>query len=203
LQALERERCLAIVRASDAERARRAMRAAVDGGFRVIEFTLTTPGALKLVHEFSANPELVVGAGTVLTTADATQAVAAGASFLVSPVLDLEVVETAGELGVPMAPGTVSPTEMHQAHLAGAPLQKLFPAPPPPVLRSILGPLPFLRLVPTSGVTAENAAAYLEAGAFAVGFVSSLFDPEDLRQGRYDRIRQRSATLIASLAEFR
>ncbi|MCH8345226.1 MAG: bifunctional 4-hydroxy-2-oxoglutarate aldolase/2-dehydro-3-deoxy-phosphogluconate aldolase [Planctomycetes bacterium] len=191
----------AILRTSIGQSAKPAMDAALRGGFKVIEFTLTTPGALELIGEFSKQQGIVIGAGTVLTTDDANAAVDAGAAFLVSPVVDEAVIEAARSLGVAMMPGTHTPTEMLRAHRAGASLQKLFPAPGigPAYIKACLGPMPFLRIVPTSGVDESNAAAYLQAGAFAVGFVTSLFDPDDLVAGRFDTIEQRARSLLAAL----
>ena len=142
----------AILRTSCAEAARPAMEAAVRGGFRIVEFTLTTPGALELIEEFAGRDGLVVGAGTVLSVEQAKAAVDRGASFLVSPVVDEKVIETAGALGVAVMPGTHTPTEMLRAHRAGAPLQKLFPAPGigAAYVKACLGPMPFLRIVPTA-----------------------------------------------------
>ncbi|MCA9290282.1 MAG: bifunctional 4-hydroxy-2-oxoglutarate aldolase/2-dehydro-3-deoxy-phosphogluconate aldolase, partial [Phycisphaerales bacterium] len=174
-----RLRASAILRTMRAEAAAPAMEAAVRGGFRIVEFTLTTPGAFDLITDFARRDGLVVGAGTVLTVDDARRAADAGARFLVSPVVDEAVITVAAELGVAMMPGTFTPTEMLRAHRAGAPLQKLFPAPDtgPKHVKAILGPMPFLNIVPTSGVHLNNAAAYLKAGATAVGFVNPLFDP--------------------------
>jgi Entner-Doudoroff aldolase len=143
----------------------------------------------------------VVGAGTVLTAQDAEDAVAHGARFLVSPVVDEEVIEAARRLGVAAIPGCATPTEMLRAWRAGAPLQKLFPAPGPgPAwVKATLAPLPFLRIVPTNGVTAENARAWLDAGAFALGFVAPLFDPADLAARRFDRIEERARFLLVAV----
>ena len=194
-------RASAILRTANQAHARQAMHAAVRGGFRVIEFTLSIPGAVELIKEFSSLPDLVVGAGTVLTPAEARQTVEAGAKFLVSPVVDPLVIDESKRLGVAMMPGCSTPTEMLQAHRAGAALQKLFPAPGPGPLwvSQTLGPLPFLRIVPTSGVTIENAAQYLNAGAFAVGFVNSLFDPADVKHQRWDVIESRARAMLAAV----
>ncbi len=199
---LETHRASAILRTSIADAARPAMEAAVRAGFRIVEFTMTTPDALGLIREFAARPDLVVGAGTVLTSDEADAAVDAGARYLVSPVVDEAVIEHASALGVAMMPGTHTPTEMLRAHRAGAPLQKLFPAPGigPAFVRACLGPMPFLRIVPTSGVDEHNAADYLAAGAFGVGFVAPLFDSEDLAAGRYDRVEERGRRLLAAVA---
>ncbi len=194
-------RASAILRTDNPDAAAPAMEAAVTAGFKVIEFTLTTPGAYELIGEFSRRKELVVGAGTVLTAAEARSSVEAGARFLVSPVVDEAVIEEAHKLGVAVMPGTHTPTEMLRAHRAGAQLQKLFPAPGigPSYVKATLGPLPFLRIVPTSGVHLNNASSYLRAGAFAVGFVAPLFDPNDIAQGRFNKIEQRGRDLLASV----
>jgi Entner-Doudoroff aldolase len=196
------QRASAILRTSIADAVEPAMEAAVRGGFRVIEFTLTTPGALGCIERFSARAGLVVGAGTVIEVDDVDNAVRAGARFLVSPVVDEAVIERAVELGVAIMPGTSTPTEMLRAWRAGAVLQKIFPAPAggPAFARACLGPLPFLRLVPTSGVDRENAAAWLAAGAWAVGFVAPLFDSRALEAGRFDRIERRAVELLAAIA---
>jgi len=196
-------RASAILRTSDTDAARRAMQVAVDGGFRIVEFTLTVPRAFELIEEFASADRLVVGAGTVLTVDDAEKAVSAGARFLVSPVIDESVIDAARELGVAMMPGCATPSEMLRAHRAGAPLQKLFPAQAagPTWVKQTLGPLPFLKIVPTSGVTLENAVDYLAAGAWAVGFVNSLFDPADIAEGRFDAIQQRAASMIEAVGK--
>ena len=194
-------RASAILRTSIGGAAAPAMEAAVSGGFRIVEFTLTTPGALDRIAEFSKREGLVVGAGTVLTADEARAAVRLGAQFLVSPVVDEAVIEEGRSLGVCVVAGCHTPTEMLRAHRAGVPVQKLFPAPSagPDYVRACLGPLPFLRIVPTSGVTGENARAWLDAGCFAVGFVSSLFVAEDLRTGRFERIENRARQFLASV----
>jgi Entner-Doudoroff aldolase len=201
VEAYHQHRASAILRTDRTDAARRAMRAAVEGGFRIVEFTLTVPDAVELIREFAADERLIVGAGTVLSDDAAAEAVAAGARFLVSPVVDESVIRAARSLGVAMMPGCMTPTEMLRAHRAGAPLQKLFPgqATGPAWVKQTLGPLPFLRIVPTSGVTLENAADYLAAGAWAVGFVNSLFDPADIAHGRFDAIRQRAVRMIEAV----
>jgi 2-dehydro-3-deoxyphosphogluconate aldolase/(4S)-4-hydroxy-2-oxoglutarate aldolase len=201
IETLYSHRATAILRTDDTDVARAAMEAAVAGGFRAIEFTLTIPGALDLIASFAARPGLVVGAGTVLRVEQAREAVRAGASFLVSPVVDVGVIEEAAALGAVAMPGAHTPTELLLAHDAGAPLQKLFPAPAggPSYLRAVLGPLPFLRVVPTSGVTLDNAAEWLEAGAFAVGFVAPLFAPADLAARRFDRVEERARAMLAAV----
>jgi Entner-Doudoroff aldolase len=197
VETLWRERASAILRTDDADVARAAMNAAVAGGFRIVEFTLTTPDAYDLIAEFSSRSDLVVGAGTVLLPEHAQAAVAAGARFLVSPVADETVIRRARELGVAMMPGVHTPNEMVAAHQAGAPLLKVFPGPAggPSYIRSCLGPLPFLRLVPTNAVDESNVTQWLDAGAWGVGFVTSLFAPQDLAEGNYRAIEARARTI--------
>lgn len=200
---LRKNRGSAILRTNNADVARKAMEAAVRGGFRAIEFTLTIPNALDLIREFAKRPELVVGAGTVLSVEQAKDAVRAGARFIVSPITDETVIKAAADLRVASIPGAFTPTEMLSAHRAGAPLVKLFPAPGngPTFVRQTLGPLPFLKIVPTAGVDASNAAAYIEAGAWAVGFTTSLFAPQDLSSGRFDSVEERARQFVSILSK--
>ena len=188
------ERCSAILRTPHGDAVGPAMQAAVDGGFRIVEFTLNTPGALEHVAAFAAKDGLTVGAGTVLSTADARAALDAGAEFLVSPVADEEVIRYSVEAGALVIPGIFTPNEMLAAWRAGAQVLKLFPGPAggPGHLRACLGPMPFLRIFPTSGVTLENVAEYLAAGAFGVGWVNCLFEPDDLASGHFDQVRERA-----------
>jgi 2-dehydro-3-deoxyphosphogluconate aldolase/(4S)-4-hydroxy-2-oxoglutarate aldolase len=204
-----RHRTTAIVRADSQDKARRAMDAAVGGGIRVVEFTLTTPGVYELIAEFAQREglspidgleNLVVGAGTVMTQKQAQRAVESGAQFLVSPVADPAVIGAARELGVASIPGVHTPNEMIAAHRAGAPLLKLFPVPAggPAFLKSALAPLPFLKVVPTNGVDEGNIADWLRAGAWGVGLVGSLFAPEDMQQGNWGAIEARAASMRAA-----
>lgn len=203
--AIERERVSAILRTNDRGIACDAMKAAVGGGFRVVEFTLTTPGALALISEFRKDPELLVGAGTVLTRVQAGEAVSAGAQFLVSPVVDPAVIAEAAALDVPSIPGAYTPTEMQAAHRAGADFVKVFPAPAGGVsfIESIRGPLPHLRLFPTAGITVENFTEFLDVGCAGVGFVRPLFDPRELARGDFSTIRRRAEGIMQRLAGWR
>ena len=201
LAEIARRRVGAIIRTDDQELASEAMKAVVAGGFRMVEFTLTTPSALRLISEFSGNPDLLVGAGTVMSPRDAREAVNAGASFLVSPVCDPEVIAETKALDVVSIPGTFTPSEMMTAHSCGADLVKLFPSPGnvAEYVTAILGPLPFLRIFPTDGVTPENFIEILSAGAAGVGFVRSLFDPADLSAGDFAAIERRAADIVERL----
>jgi len=196
-----REKASAILRTNDQEKAAKAMEAAIRGGFRIIEFTLTIPGVFELVQDFSKRKGLVVGTGTVMDAAQAQQSVESGARFLVSPVVDEKVISAAKELGVAAMPGTHTPTEMLQANRAGAQLCKLFPSPSggPGWVRSVLAPMAFLKIVPTNGVDEHNAGDWISAGAFAVGYVAPLFVPVDIAAGNWDAIEEQARRCLAAV----
>ena len=191
----------AILRTDTQEKAALAMEAAIRGGFSIIEFTLTIPGAYDLVKDFSNREGLIVGTGTVMDESDAQQSVEAGAQFLVSPVMDVAVIRAATQLGVASMPGTHTPTEMLLAQRAGAELCKLFPVPQggPDWVRSVLGPMPSLKIVPTNGVDQHNAAEWIAAGAFAVGYVAPLFVAADVNSGNWDAIEARARQCLAAV----
>jgi 2-dehydro-3-deoxyphosphogluconate aldolase/(4S)-4-hydroxy-2-oxoglutarate aldolase len=191
----------AILRTDNQEKAALAMEAAIRGGFKIVEFTLTVPGVYELVQDFSRREGLVVGTGTVMDEVDAQKSAEAGARFLVSPVVDEVVISAATELGVASMPGTHTPTEMLNAHRAGASLCKLFPAPAggPAWVKSVLGPMPFLKIVPTNGVDEFNIAQWQAAGVFAMGFVAPLFVPQDIAAGRWDEIEARARRCITAV----
>jgi 2-dehydro-3-deoxyphosphogluconate aldolase/(4S)-4-hydroxy-2-oxoglutarate aldolase len=202
---LERMRAMRVVPViviDDANDALPLADALAEGGLPCAEITFRTAGAEEALRRIAGErPEIVVGAGTVLTADQAQRAVDAGARFIVSPVTDEVVIGKALELGVAAMPGTQTPTEMWRAHNAGAHLCKLFPvtAGGPAHVRSVLGPMPFVKIVPTNGVDESNAADYLNAGCHAIGFVATLFEAEAVRTGDRDRIASRARTLLASV----
>uniref|UniRef100_UPI002231C717 bifunctional 4-hydroxy-2-oxoglutarate aldolase/2-dehydro-3-deoxy-phosphogluconate aldolase n=1 Tax=Caldinitratiruptor microaerophilus TaxID=671077 RepID=UPI002231C717 len=174
---IHEERVVAIVRAGSAEAALRAARAILEGGIRVLEVALTTPGGLEAIRALAGETDgALVGAGTVLDAETAVAAVRAGARFLVSPGLFPEVVRAGHRHGVPVLPGAATPTEIAAALEAGADLVKVFPASAlgPGFVRAVREALPQAPLVPTGGVGADNAAEWLRAGAAALGVGGAL-----------------------------
>jgi 2-dehydro-3-deoxyphosphogluconate aldolase / (4S)-4-hydroxy-2-oxoglutarate aldolase len=169
---IERARLIAVVRRESAAAATADARSIADAGISVLEISLAGEGALDAISEVAMSlPEGTwLGAGTVRGEADAAAAVTAGARFLVSPHLANDVVEWALAHDVLYMPGVFTATELAAALDAGAELVKLFPAGRlgPPYVRDLLAPFPGARLVPTGGVDAENARAFLDAGAAAV-----------------------------------
>jgi len=172
-----RGRLIAIVRAANAQEAEALGESLLAEGLDVVEVALTTPGALQAVERLSArHPDALVGAGTVLDAASARLALLAGARFLVSPSLAAEVLVTAHRYGAPVLCGAQTPTEIEAALSAGADLVKLFPANQlgPDYLRAVRAALPQAPIVPTGGIDAANAAAWLDAGAVALAVGDAL-----------------------------
>ena len=166
------------VRLGDGGRVVEACRAAARGGLRVLEMTLTTPGALEAIRILSRDPGVLAGGGTVLEPRQVREVADAGGRFVLSPVFDREVVDEAHRLGLLAVPGTATPAEIFAAHRHGARLVKVFPSGAlggPAYLRAVRGPFPLIPLVPTSGPTSETLADYFRAGAVAVGVGSEVF----------------------------
>src|SRR5690606_30050613 len=170
LSAIEATGIVPVVRAPSAALAERAVSALAAGGIDVFEITLTVPGALELIASLSQRlgGRGLVGAGSVLSADQARAALDAGAQFVVSPGLDLGVLETALARDALVAPGALTPTEVLAAERAGARLVKIFPCSAlggPKYVRALRGPMPNARLLPTGGVNAATAGEYLRAGA--------------------------------------
>jgi 2-dehydro-3-deoxyphosphogluconate aldolase/(4S)-4-hydroxy-2-oxoglutarate aldolase len=196
---------VAVVRLPRADQLQDAVRAIADGGVIAIEVTLTTPGALAAIELLRRDPALCVGAGSVLDAVAAREAIAAGAEYLVSPIFDAEVLAVAHAHGAPMMPGAYTPTEIHAAHRAGADIVKVFPADGlgPSYLKGVLAPMPFLSLMPTGGVTPENAGSWIRAGAVAVGLGSALVDPALVAAGDWGTLTARAQQLRAQVVAAR
>ena len=193
---------LAIVRFREPGDLDGTLDALVEGGIRLLEVTLDTPGALDAIGRASSTGRSV-GAGTVLTADHVRASADAGAGFVVSPGLVLEVVETAARLGIEAVPGVFTPTEVQQATSHGAATVKLFPASlgGPEYLRSLRGPFPTVGLVPTGGVGIEQVADYLAAGATAVGLGGALVgQTAPTSQADLDAIAARASKAVANAA---
>jgi 2-dehydro-3-deoxyphosphogluconate aldolase/(4S)-4-hydroxy-2-oxoglutarate aldolase len=196
---------IAVIRLNERMRASTAQ-ALVAGGVSVLEITLTTPGALDAVASISADvPGSVVGAGTVLDAASARDVIAAGARFVVSPVFDAEVVRICLEHEILCMPGVFTPTEMLHAWRAGAPLLKVFPSAQsgPSFFRDVLAPMPFLRLVPSGGVSVATAGDWIRAGAAAVSVGSSFINATTVRESNAASLTEQAKALVAAVASAR
>ena len=171
LENLKRDQLMVAVRTGSAEDAYHAAMACVDGGIRFIEITFSVPGADEVIRRMSVDERVVVGAGTVLSVEDAKKALTAGASYLVSPVLDEEVVAFAKREGIVSIPGACTPTEIYRAYKAGGDIIKLFPFVEIgglDFLKAIRGPLPFIPYMLCGGATLDNISNYLAADAAAI-----------------------------------
>jgi len=203
LEALRRERLMAIVRGSDSDAALRAVLALAEEGVSLVEVSLTTPGALDVISRArdALGAGTAVGAGTVITAEDADQAANAGADFAVTPAL-VPGLHAATGRGLPVLAGALTPTEIVAARQAGAAAVKLFPASlgGPAYVRALLDPLPAAALVPVGGVDAEAARDYLAAGAVAVGVGSPLLG-DAASGGAVSDLRARARRFLAAVRE--
>jgi len=196
-------RACAVLRTATSEACPKAMTAAIDGGFKIAEFTLTTPNCLDHLSDFRAkyDGEVSIGCGTILNIEDAKNAVDAGAEFIITPVLVTDVVEWCAARNIVIVPGCQTPTELVNAYRAGAPLQKLFPgvAGGPAWIKAVSAALPFLSINPTSGVDLDNAGDILMNGAASVGLVAPLFDPVAVANGDWDQISKNAEKVIGNV----
>lgn len=198
------DRAVVVVRAPRIDEPLRLADVLRRAGVGLLEITLTVANAFAVIAELAASGA-AVGAGTVLTTPDAEAAIAQGARFVVTPGFPGEALDVAREAGVPVLAGAFTPTEALAAWRAGAAAVKLFPAETggPQHLRNLRGPLPQIPFVPSGGVDATNAAAYLEAGAMAVSCGSSVVPAAALAAGAWDEVGRRAADLVSVLAPHR
>jgi len=198
---------VAVIRLKDPARLRAVVDALADGGVRALEVTMTVPRAVDLIRELAPTMPsgFLLGAGTVLDAETATAVIDAGARYVVSPVFRPEVIRACHARDVPMMPGCFSPTEILAAHDAGADIIKVFPATMlgPQYVKDVRAPLPQVKLMPTGGVTIDNAGDWIRAGAVAVGIGSALVDAKAIEAGRFDAIAANARTLIANVRSAR
>ncbi|WP_339322392.1 bifunctional 4-hydroxy-2-oxoglutarate aldolase/2-dehydro-3-deoxy-phosphogluconate aldolase [Paenibacillus sp. FSL W8-0194] len=200
LNELLSSRLVAIVRGITRDEARVAGAGLAAGGVKLMEVTMNTEGALDIIHDWRSlyNGQARIGAGTVLNVKMAKEAVSAGAEFLISPNVDLNVIRYALEQGIDIWPGAMTPTEIVSAFYAGAEAVKLFPMASLGLgyLREIRAPLNHIPLIVTGGVSLQNIAEYYEAGASAVGIGSSLLPKDALAAGDANRIAESARAFV-------
>ena len=198
---------VAVIRLKDREKLRAVVDAIAEGGVRALEVTMTVPRAIELIRELApALPAgFLLGAGTVIDAVTARAVIDAGASFVVSPVFRPDVIAACHERDVPAMPGCFSPTEILAAHERGADIVKVFPATTlgPQFIKDVRAPLPQLKLMPTGGVTLDNAGDWIRAGAVAVGLGSALVDATAIDGNRLDVITANARRVVASVAAAR
>ena len=194
---------IAVIRMSDAGRIIEVTEALRKGGVNVLEITLTVPGALDIIRALAdKRPEgVLVGAGTVLDADTAAAAIWSGADFVVSPITDPGMIAACRAHDTFVAPGAFTPTEIVSAWDKGADVVKVFPATSvgPQYFRDLKGPFPQIRLMPTGGVTIENAKDFIKAGAVAVGIGTALVDKKTVEAGDWNALTERARQLVDSL----
>ena len=194
---------IAIIRLPTDEDLLPAAEAIRDGGVTAIEITLTTPGVVRALAPVRARlgRDILLGVGTVLTAEAAREAIRGGAQFLVGPNFNPEVVRAGREAGVPVIPGALTPTEIVQAWDGGASLVKLFPANAvgPRYIKDLQGPLPHIPLLPIGGVSLENVAAFIQAGAVAVGVGGEIVTTDLLARRAFREITSRSRAFVEAV----
>jgi 2-dehydro-3-deoxyphosphogluconate aldolase/(4S)-4-hydroxy-2-oxoglutarate aldolase len=193
---------IAIFRTRAPEHAVEGIGAAVRGGFEAVEVTMNSPGATEALAEVAGRVDAIVGAGTIVRADQVKEAYDAGAEFIVTPVVVPEVVEAAHGLGLPVAMGASTPTEIFHAREAGADWVKVFPGESlggPDYVADVLGPLDGTPILVTGGLTAENYLGYLDAGAELVGFAGAVFEAELMADGRYDEMERRAIEVCRRL----
>jgi 2-dehydro-3-deoxyphosphogluconate aldolase / (4S)-4-hydroxy-2-oxoglutarate aldolase len=200
LDAIRSDRVVAVIRAEQVADPVGLTAALAASGIRAVELTFTIPDALGAI-EAAAETSAVVGAGSIRNAAQAREALAAGARFLVSPACVGEVADVAQDADVPVFLGALTPTEVDAALKAGATAVKLFPAGlgGPRYLRDLRGPFPGADFVPSGGISERNALEFLDAGAIAVQAGSSLAPPDLVAAGDHDEIARRARSFVSAL----
>ncbi|MGA3186829.1 MAG: bifunctional 4-hydroxy-2-oxoglutarate aldolase/2-dehydro-3-deoxy-phosphogluconate aldolase [Bryobacteraceae bacterium] len=197
-----------VVRTSSAESAVLAIEAVYRGGIRAAEITMTVPGAVKALEKLADafGDKLVLGAGTVLDPETARICMLAGAQFFVTPALNIKTIEMAKRYSKIIMPGALTPTEIVAAWEAGADFVKVFPCGAlggAKYIKALKAPLPHIEMVPTGGVSLENTADFLRAGAAAVAVGAELIDAKTIGEGRYEVFEERARKFLAEVAKAR
>jgi 2-dehydro-3-deoxyphosphogluconate aldolase / (4S)-4-hydroxy-2-oxoglutarate aldolase len=207
VRAIQELAIVAVIRMRDARKLRHVIDALAAGGVRAIEVTMTVPNAVAMIDDLAPSlpQDILLGAGTVTDAATARAVIDAGARFVVGPVFRRDVVDACRERDVAVAPGCFSPTEILDAHEYGADVVKVFPATAlgPQFIKDIRAPLPQLKIMPTGGVTLDNAGDWIRAGAVAVGVGSALIDAAAIESGRLEVITSNAQRIVASVASAR
>ncbi|MBS3787743.1 bifunctional 2-keto-4-hydroxyglutarate aldolase/2-keto-3-deoxy-6-phosphogluconate aldolase [Candidatus Bipolaricaulota bacterium] len=202
LQTMIESGVVAVIRTESSERLLKVARAIKKGGVNCIEVAMTTPNALQVIKDVTAEVEgVLIGAGTVLDAETARSAILAGAEYLVSPTLNYDMVKMVKRYGKIVAPGTFTPTEIMDAWEAGADIVKVFPASRlgPKFISDVKSPLPQVSLMPTGGVSAENASDFIRAGADVVCVGSALIDKQALERNNFNILTENAKKLVESV----
>ena len=197
---------LGIIRGASPGSVQGILDACISGGLKFVELTLNSERALPSIElaskEFSGG--LCIGAGTVLSLSDTIQAVNAGAQFIVSPTLNIDVASYCGEKGLAYFPGALTPTEIEKSWNAGATMVKVFPASQmgPDYFKTVRGPFDKLLLMAVGGIKVSDAAKYLQAGASAVAIGGSVFTPSRIKNKEFESIKSEISKFVSAVKMF-
>lgn len=196
-----------VLRAESEEQALGIASAIAAGGVTVLEITMTVPGAIRVMSRLTKErPDILIGAGTVLDAETARMCMLEGAQFVVSPALNLKMIEMCHRYSIPVLPGALTPTEVVTAWQAGADVIKVFPASAlggAKYLKSLKAPLPQVEMIPTGGVSLATAKEFLEAGSFALGVGADLVDTKAMAEGKPEKITESAKKYLEIVREFR
>jgi 2-dehydro-3-deoxyphosphogluconate aldolase / (4S)-4-hydroxy-2-oxoglutarate aldolase len=204
LKLLRQHQAIAVIRSQEKEIAIATAKAVASGGMKLIEITWNSDRPRETIEKIKQElPDCIVGAGTILSDRELTEAIAAGAEFIFSPHTDVKLIETAiAKYNVPMIPGALTPTEIVTAWQAGASCVKVYPIEAvggEKYIKSLQGPLGKIPLIPTGGVTTENAKQMLDVGAIAVGISSHLISPSLVANKNWQGISDRVTVFLETL----
>jgi 2-dehydro-3-deoxyphosphogluconate aldolase/(4S)-4-hydroxy-2-oxoglutarate aldolase len=196
---------IAVIRLADPDKLIKVAQSIYEGGVTGIEITMTIPDAINVIKK-AANElgsYMDIGVGSVLDAVTAQKAIDAGAKYVVSPVFKKEIIATAHKNNIPVMPGAFTPTEIQTAYEAGADIIKIFPADIVGMafFKGVLAPMPYLKLMPTGGVSLTNAGEWLKAGACAVGVGSALLDKKAISSGNYQVLTENAKILMESIRQ--
>lgn len=205
---LERIGLIPVLRARSGQEAHALVDAMVAGGVEVVEVTMTVPGAIEILKDLKKTygSRMLLGSGTVTTVAECEATIAAGAEFVVSPSLHLDVMAATLKAGKVSIPGALTPTEVITAWRAGAAYVKVFPCSAmggATYLKALKAPFPEIRLIPTGGVTLTTAADFLHAGASALGVGTDLVNPMAIAKGEAHTITETARRYLQVIAQAR
>jgi 2-dehydro-3-deoxyphosphogluconate aldolase/(4S)-4-hydroxy-2-oxoglutarate aldolase len=207
-ETIERVGLIPVLRAKDKAQGFAVVKAMIAGGVNVVEVTMTVPGAVDLLKELKKEygNDLLLGSGTVTTAEQCQATIDAGAEFVVSPSLHLDVIATTKKNGKVSCPGGLTPTEIITAWNAGADYVKVFPCSAvggASYLKAIHAPFPHLKLIPTGGVTLQTAEGFLRAGAMALGVGSDLVNLKAVEAGHPETITESAKAYLKIFADVR
>jgi 2-dehydro-3-deoxyphosphogluconate aldolase/(4S)-4-hydroxy-2-oxoglutarate aldolase len=202
------EGLIPVIRVTSASEAMDVADAIKEGGVSLIEITMSVQGAIDVIKELAQKykDEIIMGAGTILDPETGRAALLAGAQFIVSPTLNLDLIQLAHRYSAVVIPGAMTPTEILTAWNAGADMVKVFPSAQlggPEYIKAIRGPLPQILLVPTGGVNLQNAGAFIKAGAIALGVGGELIDKKAIKEKKFHIITENTRVFLKTIQEAR